>query len=91
MHGPDGLLRSDVVEAGEPLVTDFYELRDVPGHIATGWSELFSDIAGRSVRLVLGGSGAFDVAGVTLLGTASTERARRAERRRVASTGVASG
>jgi len=73
VHGPAGLLRSEVVEPGEPLVTDFYELRDVPGHIATGWSELFSDIAGRSVRLVLGEAGAYDVAGLTLLGTASTE------------------
>ena len=58
---------------GEALVTDFYGLRDVPGHVAAGWSELFSDIAGRPVRLVLGATGAFDVAGVTLLGTASTE------------------
>ncbi len=73
VHGPDGLLRSDVVEPGAALVTDFYGLRDVPGHLAAGWSELFSEIAGRSVRLVLGGAGGYDVAGMTLLGTASTD------------------
>lgn len=73
VHGPAGMLRSAVVETGEALVTDFYELRDVPGRIALGWTELFSDIAGRSVRLVLGEAGAYDVAGVTLLGTASTD------------------
>jgi uncharacterized protein YcbX len=73
VHGPDGLLRSDVVELGEPLVTDFFGLRDVTGHVALGWDGLFSEIAGRSVRLVLGDSGGYDVAGLTLLGTPSTD------------------
>ena len=45
----------------------------MPGHVALGWGELFSDIAGRPVRLVLGDSGGYDVAGLTLLGNASTE------------------
>jgi uncharacterized protein len=73
VHGPDGLLRSEVVELGEPLLTDFYELRMVPGHVAAGWEDLFSAIAGRPVRLVLGDSGGYDVAGITLLGSSSTE------------------
>ncbi len=73
VNGPAGLLRSDVVERGEPIVTDFYELRTVPGHVVPGWGELFSEIAGRPVRLVLGESGGFDVAGLTLLGTSSTD------------------
>jgi hypothetical protein len=72
VHGPDGLMRSDVVERGEPLTPDFYGLRDVSGHVATGWGSLFTRVAGTPVRLVVGDSGAFDVAGVTLLGSAST-------------------
>ena len=73
VHGPEGLLHSGTVALGEPLVTDFYGLREVPGHVAVGWESVFSQIAGRSVRLVLGDSGGYDVAGVTLLGTSSTE------------------
>ena len=34
VHGPEGVLHSDVVELGEPLVTDFFGLRDVSGHVA---------------------------------------------------------
>jgi uncharacterized protein YcbX len=74
VYGADGLLRSEVVEPGEPLRTDFYGLRSVPGHVVGGWEELFSDIAGQPVRLVLGQSGAFDVKALTLLGTASTDQ-----------------
>lgn len=73
VHGPEGLLHEDAVELGEPVVTDFYGLRDVPGHVAVGWESVFSDIAGLSVRLVLGDSGGYDVAGITLLGTSSTD------------------
>jgi uncharacterized protein YcbX len=74
VHGPDGLMRSEVVEHGEPLTADFYGLRDVIGHIATGWGSLFTRVAGTPVRLVIADSGAFDVAGVTLLGAASTDQ-----------------
>jgi len=73
VHGPEGLLRSEVVECGGALLTDFYGLRSVAGHEVVGWDELFSDIAGQPVRLVLGESGAFDVKALTLLGTASTD------------------
>lgn len=73
VHGPDGLLGSDVVQPGEAIVTDFYGLRAVPGHVALGWGELFSHIAGRPVRLVVGDSGGYDVAGLTLLGSSATE------------------
>ncbi len=43
------------------------------GHDVPGWGEVFSAIAGRPLRLVLGESGGFDVAGLTLLGTSSTD------------------
>ena len=77
MHGPDGLIRSEVVEPGKPLLTDFYGLRTVPGHVAAGWEDVFSDIAGRSVRLVLGDAGGYDVTGITLLGSTSTRTWQR--------------
>ena len=73
VHGPGGLLRSGIVERGEPLLTDFYGQRTVAGHDVPGWGEVFSEIAGRPLRLVLGESGGFDVAGLTLLGTSSTD------------------
>jgi uncharacterized protein YcbX len=72
IHGPDGLLRSAVAADGEQLSTDFYGLRRVEGHVVPAWSDLFSAIAGRPVRLVHGVSGAYDVHGVSLLGSAST-------------------
>ncbi len=72
VHGPDGILHAAPVEPGEPVDTDFYGLRTVSGHVVVGWDEVFSDIAGRPVRLVRGGTGAFDVAGLTLIGSAST-------------------
>ena len=73
VHGPDGLVRSDVADRGETARTDFYGMRTVTGHVASGWGALFSDIAGRSVRLVVGDSGGYDVAGLTLLGLSSVE------------------
>ena len=73
VHGPDGLLQSGLVERGEPLQTDFWGLRSVSGHVAAGWGELFSDLGGRPLRLVIGDSGAYDASGLTLLGSASTE------------------
>jgi uncharacterized protein YcbX len=72
LHGPDGVLRSEVVVHGEPFLTDFYGLRSVEGHVVEGWDELVSEIGGQPLRLVHGSTGGFDVAGVTLLGTSST-------------------
>ena len=72
VHGPHGIVHSAAVELGEPVGTDFYGLREVTGHVVVGWDEVFSDIAGQPVRLVRGDTGAFDVAGLTLIGAAST-------------------
>ena len=72
VHGPDGALRSAPVELGDAIDTDFYGLRTVSGHHVAGWDDVFSDIAGQPLRLVRGDTGAFDVAGVTLVGKAST-------------------
>ena len=44
----------------------------MPGHWVVGWDEVFSEVAGQPVRLVRGDTGAFDVAGLTLIGAAST-------------------
>jgi uncharacterized protein YcbX len=71
VHGPAGLVHEASVELGEPVVTDFYGLREVPGRLVEGWHEPLTELAGRSVRLVRAEAGAYDVAGVTLLGTAS--------------------
>jgi uncharacterized protein YcbX len=72
LHGPDGVLRTEFVVHGPPFVTDFYGLRSVEGHLVDGWDDLFSEIGGQPLRLVHGIGGGYDVAGVTLLGTAST-------------------
>jgi uncharacterized protein YcbX len=72
VHGPDGVLRSEAVVHGDAVTTDFYGLRTVPGRLVVGWDELVSEIGGRPLRLVHGDTGGFDVAGVTLLGAAST-------------------
>jgi len=72
VHGPGGIVHSAAVEIGEPMGTDFYGLREVAGHRVLGWDEVFSDIAGQPVRLVRGDTCAFDVAGLTLIGAAST-------------------
>ena len=72
VHGPDGPLRSAPLELGDAVDTDFYGLRTVTGRHVVGWDDVFSDIAGQPLRLVRGDTGAFDVAGVTLVGKAST-------------------
>jgi len=72
VHGPGGIVHSAEVEMGEPVDTDFYGLREVTGRWVVGWDEVFSDIAGQPVRLVRGDTGGFDVAGLTLIGAAST-------------------
>ena len=73
LHGPDGTLRSATVELGEPIDTDFYGERIVTGRLVVGWDDAFSAIAGQPLRLVRGDTGAFDVAGLTLIGASSTE------------------
>jgi len=73
VHGPDGPLRSAPLELGDPIDTDFYGLRTVTGRRAVGWDDVFSAIAGQPLRLVRGDTGAFDVAGLTLVGASSTE------------------
>jgi uncharacterized protein YcbX len=73
LHGPHGPLRSATVELGEPIDTDFYGERTVTGRLVVGWDDVFSAVAGQPVRLVQGDTGAFDVAGLTLVGGASTE------------------
>jgi uncharacterized protein YcbX len=72
VHGPGGPLRSAPLELGDAVDTDFYGLRTVTGRHVVGWDDVFSDIAGQPLRLVRGDTGAFDVAGVTLVGKAST-------------------
>ena len=71
LHGPEGIVHAAGVEIGETVDTDFYGLREVTGHWVVGWDEVFSEIAGQPVRLVRGDTGAFDVAGLTLIGAAS--------------------
>jgi uncharacterized protein YcbX len=73
VHGPDGPLRSSSVELGERIDTDFYGERVVSGRVVVGWDDVFSTIAAQPLRLVRGDSGAFDVAGLTLIGTSSTQ------------------
>jgi uncharacterized protein len=73
VHGPDGIVHSAPTELGEPVDTDFYGLRTVSGRSVIGWDEVFSAIAGEQVHLVRGETGAFDVAGVTLIGASSTD------------------
>ncbi len=72
VHGPDGAVRSDVAEQGEPVDVDFYGLRTVAATRAPSWDAFFSEIVGAPVRLVRGVTLGFDVSGLTLLGTAST-------------------
>lgn len=53
LTSPDGQLLQDTVIEGPATVTDFWESRDVPGHVVGGrWSEQLSNIAGRPVVLV---------------------------------------
>lgn len=73
VHGPDGQTHSAPVEPGEAVETDFYGERSVGGHVVPNWGAFFSDIAGRPVNLVLGDDGGYDIARVTLLGSASVQ------------------
>ncbi len=71
VYGPEGLLRSDRLVRAETLHTDFYGLRSVTGRVAANWTDLFSQIAGRPLRVVVGDSAGWDVFGLTLLGSES--------------------
>jgi uncharacterized protein YcbX len=70
--GPDGLLLEDVVARGSEVGIDFYGLREVRGHVVAGFGDAFSDVVGLPVRLVAGETGAYDVHGLSVLGTASS-------------------
>lgn len=84
---PDLGTVTDAVRLGEPLVADFYSYKSVHGRVVEGpWADLFSEAAGRPVRLVraTAPNGGIDVRPVTLLGDASVEElARHAGRERV--------
>jgi uncharacterized protein YcbX len=50
---PDGTVAEDWVKLGEPVATNFYGHRDVPGHVVEGpWSDALSELAGFRVQLV---------------------------------------
>jgi uncharacterized protein YcbX len=72
VHGPDGLVHEDAVTRGADVGIDFYGLRVVRGHAVPGFGEIFSEILGLPVRLVVGDTGAYDVHGLSVLGTASS-------------------
>ncbi len=67
------VLHSGVVEVASPVETDMWGLRTMEGDVVADptWGRLFSEVVGRTVRLVRARGAAFDVAPVTLLGTAS--------------------
>jgi len=70
--GPDGVVHEDAVTRGADVAIDFYGLRVVRGHVVAGFGEVFSEIVGLPVRLVVGDTGAYDVHGLSILGTASS-------------------
>jgi uncharacterized protein YcbX len=75
-EGADVLAEGRVVE-GERHSANFFAFKQVDGHLAPGpWDELFSQRAGRPLRLVKAAAadGGHDVEPLTLLGTASTAR-----------------
>ena len=72
VHGPDGLVAEDVVARGAEVGIDFYGLRTVHGHVVAGFGDVFTGILGLPVRLVAGDTGAYDVHGLSVLGTASS-------------------
>lgn len=78
----DGELEMEkVIALGTPIEANFFNAFTVPGTLVDGgWSEVFSQALGRSLRLVHADApnGAKDVGSLTLLGTESTaELARR--------------
>jgi uncharacterized protein YcbX len=76
----DRELAGAVVERGSLITTNFFGFRDVAGYLADGpWNDLFSERAGRRLRLVWAAepNGGVDVEPLTLLGTASTAELAR--------------
>ncbi len=67
------VLHGGVVEVASAVKTDMWGLRTIQGDVVADptWATLFSEVVGRTVRLVRSRAGAFDVRPVTLLGTAS--------------------
>jgi hypothetical protein len=81
---PDGTAVAGEVQLGEPVHTDFWRRRDVPGRVVEGpWAEALSALASRRLRLVkadVPGAGV-DVEPVTLVSEESVaELARQAGR-----------
>jgi uncharacterized protein YcbX len=76
---PDGTTASGDVELGDPISTDFYGLRAVPGRLVLGpFAAALSAYAGANVRLVRADDAiAYDVEPVTLLSQASIDRLGR--------------
>jgi uncharacterized protein YcbX len=72
VHGPEGLVHEDAVMRGADVDIDFYGLRVVHGHVVPGFGEVFSEILSLPVRLIIGDTGAYDVHGLSVLGTASS-------------------
>jgi uncharacterized protein YcbX len=80
----DGSVVADQVRLGEPIRTDFWRRRDVPGRVVEGpWAEALSAVVSRRLRLVkadVPGAGV-DVEPVTLVSEESVdELARQAGR-----------
>jgi uncharacterized protein YcbX len=79
LRGDELLLRA-ALPAGEPVTARFHADHRVPGRVVGGaWTDVLSDLAGESVRLVRSdapGAGS-DVRPVTLLGSASVAELSR--------------
>ena len=73
VFGPRGVLRRATVQVGGPTETDFEGLRWVHGRVVVGWAKMFSRIVGRPVRLIMGATGGYDIAPVTLISATTTE------------------
>lgn len=77
---PDGHAVVGEVALGEPVETDFYEKRVVPGRVVEGpWEEALSSYAGEPLRLVRvdGGAHGTDIHVATLVSRASVEELSR--------------
>ena len=77
---PDGHAVEGEVALGEPVETDFYEKRVVPGRVIEGpWAEVLSAYAGEPLRLVRVDDGAHgtDIHVATLVSRASVEELSR--------------
>ena len=69
------VLAQAAVAQGAPHSANFFAFKQVPGRLAPGpWDEVFSSLAGRSLRLVRADDTGHDVEPLTLLGVASTSR-----------------